>query len=225
MFGRICRAAAARLPGRLQFELRRANYYWQIRHATFASPEIESREIARHLREGDWAIDVGANVGHYTCEMARCVGASGRVLAFEPIPTSFALLTANVRAAGYVNVSLFNLALSDKPGVACMTVPTYEDSKLADYYRAHLSQQGEFPVLCMALDKMSILGRVSLVKIDAEGHDLQVLMGMQSLLQRDRPTLIVEGWQGGAIAKWLQRRAYEIHATADSANIVARPVR
>lgn len=112
MLHRFLQAAIARLPTGVQFVLRRANFSSQIRRGSFVPDEPEIVEITRHLRVGDWAVDVGPNVGHYTCHMARCVGASGRVLAFEPVPVSFALLASNVRATGASNVTLFNVALS-----------------------------------------------------------------------------------------------------------------
>jgi FkbM family methyltransferase len=199
------------------------NFRRQIRRGSFRSPETEVSEVARALHEGDWVIDVGANVGHYTCQMSRCVGASGRVLAFEPMPMSFALLTANVRAAGLLNVTLFNVALSSRTGVLRMTVPSYEHSRLANFYQARIATDGDYPVLCLPLDAIPIPGRVRLVKIDAEGHDQQVLLGMQSLLQRDRPMLIVEGSLKGAVAAWLTARGYAVRTAAGSSNIVATP--
>jgi FkbM family methyltransferase len=223
MLNRLWRVAAVRLPANLRFELRRANFSRQIRRGTFRSPEPEVAEVEKILRPGDWAIDVGANVGHYTCQMARLVGAAGRVLAFEPIPLSFALLTANLRAAGLVNVSLFNLALSERVGVLRMAVPAYDETGLDNYYRAHIAEQGNYPVLCTPLDAIPVPGVVRLVKVDAEGHDLQVLNGMQSLLARDRPTLIVEGSSGGPAGVWLRERAYSVRALPGSSNIIATP--
>jgi FkbM family methyltransferase len=223
MLTRLWRVAAVRLPASLRFELRRANFSRQIRRGSFRSPEPEVAEVELALREGDWAIDVGANVGHYTCQMARLVGASGRVLAFEPIPLSFALLTSNLRAAGLVNVSLFNLALSERVGVLRMTVPAYDETGLDNYYRAHIAEQGNFPVVCVPLDAIPIPGVVRLIKVDAEGHDLQVLNGMQALLARDRPMLIVEGSTGGAAANWLRERAYTVRAFPGSSNMIATP--
>jgi FkbM family methyltransferase len=155
--------------------------------------------------------------------MAQRVGASGRVLAFEPMPVSFTLLASNVRAAGLRNVTLFNVALSSAPGIAGMTVPTYQRARLRNYYRAHLAPGGEYPVLCLPLDAIPLPQPVRLVKIDAEGHDLQVLMGMKGLLQRDKPILVVEGWTGGAAAVWLKEQGYAVGAVGDSANIIATP--
>jgi FkbM family methyltransferase len=223
MLLRLWRGAAARLPRTLQFELRRARYSRQIRSGTFASPEREARDIARYLREGDWAVDVGANIGHYTCRMGHCVGVSGRILAFEPIPVSFALLTANVRVAGLRNVTLFNIALSSRAGLMRMTVPWYESSGLNNYYRAHVSAEGEYPVFCLPLDTIPIPSIVRLVKVDAEGHDLDVLIGMEALLRRCRPVLIVESRPESAVASWLMERGYAIAAAPDSSNIVATP--
>jgi len=213
----------SRLPAGVQFELRRLNFARQIRMVRFSSQEPEMGLVADYLKGGDWAIDVGANVGHYTCSMAKYVGASGRVLAFEPVPTSFALLAANVRASGMHNVTLFNLALSSEAAVSAMTIPRYTDSGVRNYYQARISGEGDFPVLCLRLDAIPILGKVTLVKIDAEGHDLQVLIGMEGLLRKDRPVLIVEGSLSGSVAAWLGERGYRLRKTAGSPNIVAEP--
>ena len=220
---RFLHSAVARLPGGLQFEARRANYVRQLRRGTFIPHDQEVAEITRQLRSGDWVVDVGANVGRYTCHMARCVGPSGRVLAFEPVAVSFALLTANMQAAGAGNVSLFNVALSSTAGIVGMTVPSYEDSPMNNYYRAHLAAGGDQQVLSIPLDAVPVPGRLRLVKIDAEGHDVQVLMGMAAHLHRDRPTVIVEGWPGGDAAHWLEAHGYSVAALGDSANIVATP--
>src|SRR5579864_6863528 len=126
----------AHLPASMQFELRRLNFSRQIRAGSFLPQEPEVAELADRLHDGDWVVDVGANVGHYTCFMSKRVGDSGRVLAFEPVPMSFALLAANVRAAGARNVTLFNVALSSTASTASMTVPGYEHSRLSNYYQA-----------------------------------------------------------------------------------------
>jgi FkbM family methyltransferase len=224
MLRRLLQGAVAHLPKSVQFELRRANSARQIRCGSFIPDHPEMGEIARHVRAGDWAIDVGANVGHYTCQMAGCVAPTGRVLAFEPIPVSFALLAANMRATEATNVTLFNVALSSSVAILSMTVPSYENSPLNNYYQAHISSAGEYRILCFPLDVIPIPGVVRLVKIDAEGHDLQVLLGMESLLQRDRPFLIVEGSRTGPVARWLVERGYSIRNTIGSPNIIAEPL-
>src|ERR1700730_8257437 len=224
MLRRLLQRGIAHLPKGAQFELRRANFSWQIRRGRFVPDQPEIAEITRQVRAGDLVIDVGANVGHYTCHLSRCVGPSGRVLAFEPIPVSFALLAANVRASGASNVTLFIVGLSSSAAVVSMTIPPYEHTQLSNYYQAHISTQGEYPVLCLPLDAIPLPGLARLVKIDAEGHDLQVLLGMESILQKHRPVLIVEASRTGPAASWLNERGYSIRRVGESFNIVAEPL-
>src|ERR1700724_4253990 len=70
------------------------------------------------LNEGDIAVDIGANIGVYTLNMAQRIGAMGKVYAFEPEPTNFELLTKNVRENNLTNVICPELALSNKAGLA-----------------------------------------------------------------------------------------------------------
>jgi FkbM family methyltransferase len=221
---RWTRRLAARLPKRVQLELKRVKFQRQIRLERFVPHEPEMQEISRLLMPGDWAVDIGANVGHYTCHLASCVGPTGRVLAFEPILETFQLLAANVYAAGYRNVTLVNAASSVKTCVAHMTVPKFEDTGLDNLYWARLSNEGEHPVLCFPLDSMPIPQRVRLVKIDAEGHDMDVLKGMASVIERWRPVLIVESRETGEIADWVRAAGYSVRKYSESANIIAEPL-
>src|SRR5262249_54267614 len=95
----------ARLPQDVQHLIRQFHFRYLIRRQDFLPDEQEFRDVERYARPGDWVIDVGANVGRYTCFMSRCVGESGRVLAFEPVLESFSLLTENVRTSRATNVS------------------------------------------------------------------------------------------------------------------------
>jgi FkbM family methyltransferase len=192
MYSLLKRLASA-LPPRAQQELKRLHFGRQLRAGSFSTAEPEFTRLPCWISAGDWVIDVGANVGHYTVRLAQLVGSTGRVLAFEPVPATFELLAANVSAAGACNVSLFNVAISSQSAVMGISMPRF-DSGLTNYYRAGLtSAGGEFDVVTMALDSIMPAKRVALIKIDVEGHELQALRGMQRLLRRDRPRLIVEG--------------------------------
>jgi FkbM family methyltransferase len=188
----LVKRVAARLPRRWQQALKRLLHSFRIRTRRFETEEPEYHLLPSLVSRGDWVIDVGANVGIYTLRMSELVGPEGRVLAFEPIPSTFELLAANAAAAGTGNVTLMNVAASDETKVATMEVPRF-DSGLENPYMAHLIANGPGPrVLCLAIDSLAVPERVRLVKIDAEGHDLYVLQGMKQTLRRDSPTLIVE---------------------------------
>ena len=215
----------SRLPKGVQLEVRRLYFLLKIRLGTFIPNEPEIAAIPSLVRLGDWAIDVGANVGYYTCQLARCVGPTGRVLAFEPVEQTFELLSTNVRAFGAKNVTLFNVAASSSAAVVGMDIPTFSETGLDNFYQARLTGRGEHPVLCIPLDGIPIPRAIRLVKIDAEGHDLEVLKGMESLISRDRPVLIVEASETGEIGDWLRERGYAISKAAGSSNICAQPER
>jgi FkbM family methyltransferase len=123
--------------------------------------------------------------------MAELVGASGRVIAVEPVPETFALLAANARLFAHPNVSLLNVAASDGTATVAMEIPPSAEG-LNNYYQAHLVPGTTgLSVLTLQIDALE-LPRIKLVKIGAEGHELPVLRGKRRLLERDHPVLIVE---------------------------------
>jgi FkbM family methyltransferase len=209
------------LPQGLQLELKRLKYRVQIGLDSFVPDEPEIREIRRLVRPGDVVVDIGANIGYYTCQLAAQVGVSGRVVALEPIADTFELLTSNIRAAGFRNVTLMNIAASSVAGLSAMDIPSYDGSGLKNFYQARIADKGTYQVLCLPLDSLSLPSPVRLVKIDAEGHDLEVLRGMERILRESRPILIIESTDTGSIPEWLKARGYTIRRAGDSPNIVA----
>ena len=103
-------------------------------HAGCFEP-FQTELVVNEVRPGDVAIDLGAHIGYYTLLLARLVGPTGRVLAFEPDPDNFALLSRNVEMNGYANVELFNAAASDRPGRS----PLFRSPDNAGDHRLHES--------------------------------------------------------------------------------------
>lgn len=214
---------AARLPKRWQAELKRLRYARQIRRNAFATNEPEVALLPQLVAPGDWVIDIGANVGHYTKRLSELVGPRGRVIAFEPMPATFALLAANVQRFAHPNVTLFNAAVSDKIGEAGMAVPDFA-SGLTNYYEAHLAPAAEsaLAVLTVSIDALAIGRRIALVKIDAEDHEAFVLAGMRALIARDHPVLIVETGSPEVVAD-LAAAGYAPEKLPGSPNYLFRP--
>lgn len=156
------------------------------------------------MSKGDWVIDVGANVGHYTKRLSDLVGPAGRVIAIEPVPDTFALLAANVSLCRHANVTLLNLAVSNRTAVVGIQIPDF-DSGLKNYYQASVSsERSELMVMVITLDSLPLGHGIGLIKIDAERHDPMVLEGAEALLRRDHPTLIVETAPEASV-EWLTR--------------------
>jgi FkbM family methyltransferase len=106
------------------------------------------------------------------------------VHAFEPIVANAELLRHNVEANGFSNIVIHEVALSDRNGTASMTAP----HRKAD---ASLTVAGEVTVATAQLDSLE-LPPPTVVKIDVEGAEVEVLRGMQQALRRDRPVVVVE---------------------------------
>jgi FkbM family methyltransferase len=203
------KSMASRLPEDWQIAIRRRLYAGQIRRGTFRTPEPEWARLDEWVREGDWALDIGANIGHYTKRLSELAGATGRVVAFEPVAATFHLLSSNARHFAHANVTLLQAAVSDGTEVRGMKIPSFATG-LKNYYEAELAEggEGDVSVLTLAIDRLGLPGKVALVKIDAEGHERAVLAGMEGLIAAQHPVLIVETGDREVVA-WLEKRGYK----------------
>ncbi len=213
---------ASRLPPRWRQRLKRWYFADQVRKGSFRTPEPEYDMLSSMVSPGDWAIDIGANVGHYTLRLSELVGARGRVISFEPVPETFELLAANASLASHANVTLVNAAASDSSGTSGMLIPKYEDGGLDNLYLARLTgRESELQVLCLVMDHLTLPHPIRLVKIDTEGCELAVLRGMTGLLARDRPTLIVED-NDPEVSNYLAALSYTSEKVEGSSNRIFR---
>jgi FkbM family methyltransferase len=209
----------AALPLQWQQELKRRHYRRQIERGTFVTNEPEYAILDSLIVPGSLIVDVGANVGHYTKKFSDLAGPDGRVIAFEPVPETFSILAANVSLFQFHNVSLLNAAASDGTTLANIQVPRFETG-LRNWYEASMTSEATgLQVMTLALDALQIPQTVCLVKIDAEGHELQVLHGMKNLLRRDHPILIVEA-NSESTVKFLESMSYTGRRLPNSPNIL-----
>ena len=189
---RFIKIIASKLPKKTQQELKKLYFSYQIKKNNFVSDEKEFTKLKNWVHADDWVIDVGANVGHYTKKLSEIVGSEGRVIAFEPMMATFELLASNVAKFSTDNVTLLNVAASDSSTMQGMLLPKF-DTGLDNYYMAKITTSSpSFQILCISIDSLDLPNSVSLVKIDAEGHDLKVLEGMKATITKDHPVLLIE---------------------------------
>jgi FkbM family methyltransferase len=138
-------------------------------------------------------LDVGANLGTF-CYTVQRANRSVRLIAFEPIPA----LAARLRTL-FRDIDVIELALSDRRAVEVFRIPYIEGRRCAT--RGSLepmvdsSTWRQIQVRTDLLDHVVPtmgLDRLDLVKIDVEGHELQVIRGAEQTLRRLRPILLVE---------------------------------
>jgi FkbM family methyltransferase len=150
----------------------------------------EMRFLLAWLRSGDTFLDVGANVAPYSLLATRVRGV--RAVAFEPGMLARERAAANI-ALNHVGdrLTLVPVAVSDCGGTARLSADRGATNALVDP-----AYGGEVEAVeTVGLDGYTAttgVERVSLVKIDVEGHEPAVLAGAEGLLARDRPALIVE---------------------------------
>ena len=104
-----------------------------------------------------------------------------------------------------------------------MSIPNFS-SGLKNYYQASISsevKETDISVLTLAIDSLQIDHKINLIKIDAEGHEPAVLRGIQKLLERDRPILIIETVTD-EIREQLLHLGYREEQYKDSPNTVFR---
>ena len=141
--------------------------------------------VAEHfLRTGDVVIDCGANNGFTSMFFARCVGPTGRVIAFEPVPSNVADTYENLRLNAIGNVELRPQAVGSYNGEAMMA--DTPNGILGDSHGPHAIR-----VPMVRLDDALRGVTPSFIKVDVEGYELDVLSGGAEILRR-RPCLDVE---------------------------------
>lgn len=142
------------------------------------------------FRNCDAFIDVGAYVGYYTLFAAhRC----RMVVAFEPDPRNFLILTANLKMNGLDNVYICNAAASSEIGYAKLRLgKSSAESSLTSYLKDYA---GTIDVKTMTIDDVVAslgLERVNILKVDVEGYGLNVFKGAEKTLEEFRPIIVFE---------------------------------
>lgn len=154
------------------------------------------RELSACVLPGDVVWDVGANVGHYSQKFLAMVGGEGRVVAFEPAPAAARMLRELSPTP-----EVLELALSSADGEARLSVAEGDAAPVN-----RLSPDGGLTVRIARGDSLvqaGIAPRPGVVKIDTEGHELEVLRGLISL----RPRAILIEVHFGILAERQQATA------------------
>jgi len=141
--------------------------------------------------------DVGAHFGLYAVGLARRVGPTGQVAAFEPDPVSFSRLARHARMNDLPGLKIYHAAVSNHSAGA--EIYTYGQ---AGSTTTHLPYPGEprseraqpIKIDTLNLDALVATGELRLpqfIKLDVEGHGAAALQGMADSVARSRPVLLV----------------------------------
>jgi len=193
----------------------------------------ETQIINDYLFSTDIFVDVGANIGFYTC-LARAAGK--HVITIEPLPKNIKYLSLNILENNWPDVEVFPLGLSEQPGLATLYGGSSTGASLIGRW-AGASQLFRQTISVSTLDILlgnRFAGKKILIKIDVEGAEYQVLLGARNILSiQPKPTWIVEicfdeYYPGGMnqdfknIFNLFWEHGYEAR-TANQSNILIKP--
>ena len=155
--------------------------------------EDEIKFLRQLLQPGQRVIDIGANYGVYTLSMARLVGPTGRVWAFEPASTTASLLAASIAANNFCQVVLELSALSSTKGTAQLSLN--DNSELNALVHEHAASGETESVDVTTLDACSEAHdwqEIEFLKLDAEGEEANILRGGTRFFATESPLIQYE---------------------------------
>ena len=155
--------------------------------------EDEIALLTKVLRKGDVVFDVGANLGTHSIAFAKAVGSEGRVVAFEPQPLIAQLLLDTIKLNEMNNLEVIQSVVSE-PGAQRFSLDLKDKEKLIGNHAGvsfvdKEQSEGEIPSIC--LDQLMPM-TPRLIKIDAEGMELNVIKGARKLIGSARPVIYAE---------------------------------
>ena len=144
------------------------------------------------LKKGMTVVDVGANIGILSILMARQIGDSGKLYAFEPTKKTYEILRHNLALNGFEgakNITVFHKALADKDGET-----EFVEYQVCGHNSMYHMDEEAVNITKVSMSSMdSLLGneKIDLVKIDVEGAEPLVLEGMKDIIEKNPELRII----------------------------------
>lgn len=154
----------------------------------------ELNTLKQFLNTDSVFLDIGANFGLFTLNAANSISESGKIISFEPFPKNFEALLRNVNSNNLNQVQLVKSAVGNEN----TTIELYLDEK-----ENNLGSVSALPIENAIIEKVqsisidsflkdSSIKKIDFVKIDVEGFEYNVLLGMKETLKIHKPTLLIE---------------------------------
>ena len=158
------------------------------------------RAYSELIKSGDDVLDIGANIGAHTLPLARLVGPTGRVIAFEPTNFAAAKMRANIalnpdlapRISFHQAMLVANTGAVPEPALFS-SWPLVGGGHLHEKHKGRLMET--HGARAVTLDQMMVelgVDKVDFVKLDVDGHELPVLQGSRATLSGFRPLIAME---------------------------------
>ena len=152
--------------------------------------ESDTEFVKKVIKKNDIVLDIGANIGYYSLIFAKLVGDSGKVFSFEPESENFKILKKNIEVNGYNNVILEQKIVSNADGKSTLYVSEKAGSHRI-YKPDNYVESLEIESISMDsyIEKNNIK-KINFIKIDVEGAELNVLQGIQKILDSNKHIIL-----------------------------------
>ncbi len=148
------------------------------------------------VKEGDAVLDIGANIGYYALLWSALVGQGGRVYAMEPVGDNYNSLVQNMELNLSRNIRAFRLAAGESDSEASMYIcgkrnysAFYSGGLPGHVHKRDI--KGRETVKVVKIDGFLEDKRLpTLIRMDIEGHEADVIKGMDRTLEADIALLV-----------------------------------
>jgi FkbM family methyltransferase len=150
---------------------------------------IRQKFLPEDSPQKDTLLDVGANIGNHAVFFADKFK---KVVCFEPEERNFSLLKVNTSA--HQNIECFNMGVSATPGFGVMINGDRTNSGKGQISEITGEQYSTHHIEICSIDTFGCLDEsvIDVLKLDVEGHELQVLKGAQTSIAKDKPIILFE---------------------------------
>lgn len=174
--------------------------------------------FARHSRQGETWLDIGAHYGYTSLALSRSVGSAGRVFSFEPFVASAGYLSTTRGLNRLTQMRVIPIALGSKPPLHANRMAEVRgmlDSSRRPDGDGELYFEAALDWLWPLISEGN--ARVDGVKIDVQGMEISVIEGMKEILRTWRPKLALEFHHGvdrNRVLSLLEDAGYRLPGTA-----------
>lgn len=172
----------------IKFPARWSRYYesdYEAENYTF---------LQKQVKPGMHILDIGAHLGLFSATCSQLTGEQGKIICFEPTPGTFAILKETLRLNHCNNVTALQAAVSSKEGKATFYVSETAGCNSNSLVKNKSDREASgYDVRLVTIDSIVAEYSVnpSLIKIDAEGAELDVLKGGAKTFAQHKPILIL----------------------------------
>ena len=182
--------------------------------------------FSRFAKADSVVLDIGAHYGYYSLIAAKN---NATVFSFEPVKENFEILNKNIGLNNFNTVQSYNVALSNEDGENIFNIAEASDS--SSFHNHPLTRTIEQRVVkTISLDSFFPNQKIDLIKIDTEGHEIEVLEGMKDVINRNPGIkLLVEfnpkclkaaGKNPSDLLLWLSQKGFDVFFLNDKEGLI-----